>query len=105
MSAFFEVLKTFQIITIKHCRFRLRKCYFGVLVVKCKAQKTRENLRREKSAEEIKRAFEKKKHAGKKKRYGAILFRNVTDRPSYLVIKRVASLTKVLLIRTSKIIL
>ena len=59
MSAFFEVLKTFQIITIKHCRFRLRKCYFGVLVVKYKAQKARENLRREKGAEKIKRAFEK----------------------------------------------
>ena len=36
VSVFFEILKTFQVITIKLRPFRLRKCYFGVLVVKCK---------------------------------------------------------------------
>ena len=42
LPAVSEILKTFQVITIKHHRFRLRKCYFGVLAVKYKAafQKT-----------------------------------------------------------------
>ena len=37
MCFFFDILKTFQVITIKlwH-RFRLRKCYFGFLAVKYK---------------------------------------------------------------------
>ena len=36
VPAFFEILKTFQVIKIKYCRFRLRKCYYRVLVVKYK---------------------------------------------------------------------
>ena len=36
MSAFFEILKSFQVITIKLRHFRLQKCYFGVLAVKYK---------------------------------------------------------------------
>ena len=39
MSAFFEILKTFYVITIKHCRFRLRKCYLGGFG--CKIQRKR----------------------------------------------------------------
>ena len=33
VSACFESLKAFQVIMIKHRRFRLRKCYFRVLAV------------------------------------------------------------------------
>ena len=33
LSAFFRIFKTFQVITIKLRRFRLRKCYIGVLAV------------------------------------------------------------------------
>ena len=36
MSAFLKILKSFQVITIKLRRFRLRKCYFWVLAVKYK---------------------------------------------------------------------
>ena len=36
MSVFFEILKIFQVITIKHRHFRLQKCYFGVVAVKYK---------------------------------------------------------------------
>ena len=36
LSAFFGIFKTFQVITIKLRRFRLRKCYFGVLAVEYK---------------------------------------------------------------------
>ena len=43
-----------------------------------RAQKARENLRRE-GAEEIRRAFEKNVRALGGKRYGAILFQNVID--------------------------
>ena len=35
-QCFFEILKVFQVITIKLRRFRLRKCYFGVFAVKYK---------------------------------------------------------------------
>ena len=43
-----------------------------------RAQKARENLRRE-GAEQIKRAFEKTEGHWGKKRYGTILFWNVID--------------------------
>ena len=36
VSAFYEILKSFQVITINLRRFRLRKWYFGVLAVKYK---------------------------------------------------------------------
>ena len=36
MSAFFEIFKTLQVITIKHRRFRLRTCFFEVLALKYK---------------------------------------------------------------------
>ena len=36
MSEFVEILKTLQVVTIKLRRFRLQKCYFGVLAVKYK---------------------------------------------------------------------
>ena len=35
-QCFYEILKIFRVITIKLRRFRLRKCYFWVLAVKCK---------------------------------------------------------------------
>ena len=43
MSACFEIAKTFQFITIKLRRFRLRKCYFRVLAVKYKQSSLSEN--------------------------------------------------------------
>ena len=36
MSAFFEILKTFQVTMIKSYCFQLRKCYFRVLAEKYK---------------------------------------------------------------------
>ena len=46
MSAFIEILKRFQVITIKLRRFRLRKCYFGVLAVKYKQSDLSQNVTR-----------------------------------------------------------
>ena len=43
MSAFFEILKTFQVITIKLRRFRLRKCYFGGFGCKIQTKHTFKN--------------------------------------------------------------
>ena len=43
MSAFFEILNTFQVITIRLRRFRLRKCIFGSLAVKYKQSSLSEN--------------------------------------------------------------
>ena len=43
MSAFYEILKSVQVITIKLRRFRLRKCYFRVLAVKYKQSGLSEN--------------------------------------------------------------
>ena len=54
-----------------------------------RAQKARGNLRRDKGAKEIKRAFEKT-DGRREKRYGAILFRNVTDR-NLIIVERAAS--------------
>ena len=59
-----------------------------------RAQKARENLKREKGAEENRRVFEKtegclkKQKGGKGKRYGAILFRNVIDHHLVLITVR-----------------
>ena len=54
MSVLFEILKTFQVITIKQCRFRLRKCFFGVLTVKYKQRGLSEKLTRFRTANSVK---------------------------------------------------
>ena len=54
MSVFFELLKSFQVITIKLRRFRLRKCYFGVLAVKCQQSRLSKTLTRFWTANSVK---------------------------------------------------
>ena len=57
VSVLFEIFKTFYVFTIKHRRFRLRKCYLGVVAVKYKQSGLHKKLTRFSTANSVKYEF------------------------------------------------